>query len=62
VEAGRVGATATMDVVRATPAYQADLAAARVELAGTQPSPDANACTREEKILWPSVLAGLKSK
>jgi acid phosphatase (class A) len=62
VEAGRVGATATMDVVRATPAYQADLAAARTELADVQPKPDAAACEREARIVWPSVFAGLKSK
>jgi acid phosphatase (class A) len=62
VEAGRVGATATMDVVRVTPAYQADLAAARTELESAQPAPNATACAREKKIVWPSVLAGLKSK
>lgn len=62
VEAGRVGATATMDVVRTTPAYQADLAAARAELATAQPRPDAATCEREARILWPSVLTGLAKK
>jgi acid phosphatase (class A) len=62
VEAGRIGATATMDAVRATAAYQADLAAARTELAAAQPKPDATACAREQRIVWPSVLAGLKTK
>lgn len=62
VEAGRIGATATMDLVRATPAYQADLAAARAELAGPQPKPDATACEREMKVVWPSVFTGLKAK
>lgn len=60
VEAGRVGATATMDVVRTTPAFQADLAAARAELAAAQPQPEAAACEREARIVWPSILAGLK--
>lgn len=60
VEAGRIGATATMDVIRTTPAYQADLAEARAELATTQPAPDATACERERKVVWPSVLAGLR--
>ncbi|MDO6412882.1 phosphatase PAP2 family protein [Sphingomonas sp. BIUV-7] len=59
VEAGRIGASATLDVVRTTPAYQSDLAAARSELATPQPQPDATACAREEKIVWPSVFLGL---
>ncbi|PZU07263.1 phosphatase PAP2 family protein [Sphingomonas sp.] len=62
VEAGRVGATATMDLVRTTPAFQSDLAAARSELAGSQPQPDATACAREARIVWPSVFTGLRKK
>lgn len=60
VEAGRLGASATLDVVRTTAAFQTDLAAARTELANAQPAPDAAACARESRIVWPSVLSGLK--
>ena len=59
VEAGRLGATAAMDVVRTIPAFQADLAIARSELDSPQPAPDAAACEREARILWPSIFAGL---
>jgi acid phosphatase (class A) len=60
VEAGRLGAAATMDVVRTASAFQADLSAAQKELAAPQPAPDAVACEREARILWPSILAGLR--
>lgn len=60
VEAGRVGATITMTAIRVTPAYQADLAAARAELAAAHPAPDAQSCSTEAALANPSVLAGLK--
>jgi len=63
VEAGRMGATVTMTAIRATPAYQADLAAARAELAAARrdtPPPDSAACAAEAALTTPSVLEGLK--
>ncbi|UAK26724.1 phosphatase PAP2 family protein [Sphingomonas nostoxanthinifaciens] len=63
VENGRLSATVTMEAVRATPAYQADLAAAKAELAAARastPAPDAGACAAEAALIGPSVLAGLK--
>jgi acid phosphatase (class A) len=64
VEAGRLGATVTMQTVRATQAYQADLAAARSELAAarTNPAlaPAIAGCSTEAALTAKSVLAGLK--
>lgn len=61
VEAGRLGATTTMEKVRMTPAYQADFTAARTELAAAKLiAPDAARCKAEADVLGPSVLAGLK--
>jgi acid phosphatase (class A) len=62
VEAGRLSASATMQFVRATPAYQADLAAARAELAAARatPGPDAGSCSAEVMLTERSVLAGLR--
>lgn len=63
VEAGRVGATATMSAVRETAGFQADLAAARAELQAartTLPPLDPAKCADEERVLGPSVLAGLR--
>jgi acid phosphatase (class A) len=63
VEAGRLGATATMTLIRDTPAYQADLAAAKAELAAARRDatpPDGAACASEAAIATPSVLDGLK--
>ena len=62
VEAGRIGATTTLEPVRASPAFQADLAAAHAELArvrATLPQPAAAQCAADEAVLGPSVLAGL---
>jgi acid phosphatase (class A) len=64
VEAGRLGATVTMQAVRATPAYQADLAAARAELAaaraGPAIAPAAGFCATEAALASPSVIAGVR--
>lgn len=63
VEAGMLGATVTMEAVRATPAYQADLAAAKAEIATARANgaaPDAATCAREAAVSVPSVMAGLK--
>ena len=65
VEAGRLGATTTMTSVRTTPAFEADLATARAELAQarlSQPAPDAAQCAADEAVLGPSVLAGLTKR
>jgi acid phosphatase (class A) len=62
VEAGRLGATVTMEEVRLSPGYQADLAAARAELAtkraAAEPLPPS--CAAEMALVDPSVLAGLR--
>ena len=62
VEAGRTGATVTMSFVRATPADQADLAAARAELAKarTTTAPDPATCAADQSLISQSVLNGLK--
>ena len=60
VEAGRLGATTTMSAIAQTPAYQADFAAAKAELAHAAPVPDGANCPAEAALLGPSVLAGLK--
>jgi len=64
IEAGRLGATVTMDTVRQSPAYQADLEAARAELkaARADPSlaPDAASCATEAGLVAKSVLVGVK--
>lgn len=66
IEAGRLGATVTMQAVRETPGYQADLAAARTELAAARANsaltPDAGACSIEAALVQPSVIAGLHRK
>ncbi|MBA2933299.1 phosphatase PAP2 family protein [Sphingomonas sp. CGMCC 1.13654] len=59
VEAGKLSAGATMAVVRTTPAYQADAAAARAELRGlladpTVPKPDG--CAKEGALIAQRVL------
>lgn len=62
-ESGRLGATATMISVRAAPGYQADLTAARRELAARKPkaaAPDAATCQATEPLVTRSVLEGLK--
>lgn len=64
VEAGRLGATVTMDSVRLTAAYRADLEAARAELAAARANPalapDAASCSAEAGLIARSVLSGLK--
>lgn len=63
VEAGMLGATATMTAVRATPAFQADLAAAKAEIAAARArgvAPDAGTCAAEAAASTPSVLAGVR--
>jgi acid phosphatase (class A) len=64
VEAGRLGATVTMQSVRATPSYQTDLAAARAELAAARAdpmlAPPAGACSAQAALTGKSVLDGLK--
>ena len=63
VETARLGATATMATVRQTPAYLADLAAARAEAAAAHAGaekPDAVTCAAEERVLAPSVVDGLR--
>jgi acid phosphatase (class A) len=63
VEAGRLGATVTMQAVRQSPGYQRDLAAARTELAtaraDTARAPDAAACAAEAALTTPSVVQGV---
>jgi len=64
IEAGRLGATVTMDNVRQTAAYQADLEAARAELKAARANPalapDAGACSAEAGLVAKSVLVGLR--
>lgn len=64
VEAGRLGATVTMQAVRATPGYQADLAAARAELAAARANPatapEVGVCSAEAALSAPSVLMGVR--
>lgn len=64
VEAGRLGATVTMDTIRQTAAYQADLEAARAELKAARANPalvpDAAACSAEAGLVAKSVLVGVK--
>ena len=64
VEAGRLGATVTMDSVRQTAAYQADLEAARAELRAARANPalapEAGACSAEAGLVAKSVLVGVK--
>lgn len=64
IDAGRTGASATMQAIRATPAYQADLAVARRELAAARANPafapGAGACSFEATLSAPSVLTGLR--
>jgi acid phosphatase (class A) len=64
VEAGRLGATITMQSVRQSAAYQADLEAARAELRAARANPalapDAGSCSAEAGLVAKSVLVGLK--
>jgi acid phosphatase (class A) len=63
VENGRLGATVSMATVRETPAYLADLTAARAEVAAARnsaPAPDPAACAAQDRLLGPSVLTGLR--
>ncbi|WP_420140295.1 acid phosphatase [Sphingomonas sp.] len=64
VEAGRLGATVTMQAIRQSAAYQADAAAARAELAHARANPalapDAGSCAAEAALVQPSVIAGVK--
>jgi len=64
VEAGRLGATVTMESVRQSAAYQADVEAARAELkaARTNPAlaPEAGACSTEAGLVAKSVLVGVR--
>ncbi|WP_205412181.1 acid phosphatase [Sphingomonas crusticola] len=64
VDAGRTGASATMQAIRATAAYQADLVAARRELVAARANPalapEAGACSTEMALSTPSVLTGLR--
>jgi acid phosphatase (class A) len=64
VEAGRLGATVTMESVRQSAAYQADVEAARAELkaARTNPAlaPEADACSAEAGLVAKSVLVGVR--
>jgi acid phosphatase (class A) len=64
VEAGRLGATVTMDTVRQSPAYQADVEAARAELKAARADPalvpDAASCATEAGLVAQSVLVGVK--
>jgi acid phosphatase (class A) len=59
VEAGRLSASSTMAVVRATPAYQADADAARAELTALLRDPNApkpTSCDQEAKLVAQRVL------
>ena len=64
IEAGRLGATVTMQSVRQTAAYQADLEAARAELKSARAdpalAPEAGACSTEAGLIAKSVLVGVK--
>lgn len=64
VEAGRLGATVTMQSVRQTAGYQADLQAARAELRAARNNPalapDAAGCATEAGLVAKSVLVGVK--
>jgi acid phosphatase (class A) len=62
VEAGRLGATVTMEQVRQSAAYQKDFAAARAELAARRAAagPAPASCAAEMALTGPSVLAGLR--
>lgn len=59
VEGGRLSATATMTAIRGTPAYQADLAAAKAEMAALLASaatPRPTACAVEHDLIMQKVL------
>ena len=64
IEAGRLGATVTMQSVRQSAAYQADLGAARAELKAARANsalvPDAGACSAEAGLVAKSVLVGVR--
>jgi acid phosphatase (class A) len=64
IEAGRLGATVTMQSVRQTPAYQTDLEAARAELKAARANPalapEARACSAEAALVAKSVLVGVR--
>jgi len=64
VEAGRLGATVTMESVRQSAAYQADVEAARAELKAARTNPalasEAGACSTEAGLVAKSVLVGVR--
>ena len=64
IEAGRLGATVTMESIRQTPAYESDLEAARAELRAARANPalapDAAGCATEAGLIAKSVLVGIK--
>jgi len=64
IEAGRLGATVTLETVRQTAAYQADLEAARAELKAARANPalapEAGSCSAEAGLVAKSVLVGVK--
>jgi acid phosphatase (class A) len=60
IEAGRLGATVTMAAVRATAGYQADVAAAKAELAAATIGSAAGMCASEAALTRDSVLSALR--
>lgn len=64
IEAGRLGATVTMQTVRQSAAYQADLEAARSELKAVRANPalapETGACSAETALVAKSVLVGVR--
>ncbi|MEJ1970518.1 MAG: phosphatase PAP2 family protein [Rhizomicrobium sp.] len=59
VQGGWLSASATLAAVRATPAYQADVAAARAELdALRHTAPDAKTCAAEAALVSEDILSG----
>ncbi len=66
IEAGRLGATVTMETVRQTAGYRSDLEAARAELKAARANPalapDAGACSTEAGLVEHSVLTALKAR
>jgi acid phosphatase (class A) len=65
VENGRLGATVSMATVRQSPAYLADLALARAEVAAaraTQAAMPSPSCAAQDAVLAPSVLTDLRRR
>jgi acid phosphatase (class A) len=61
VEAGRISASATLAVIHASPAFQADMTAARQELmtlAATVEKPDAGQCRAESALVHMDLFNG----